>query len=142
MKKRTMPIVCRGIILAFLVILLLPGTKAMAASKKKKAMKAYAKYLAKQIPVNVSDSQYYNASFAPSNTNYVNCFFLHDINKDKVPELFTQTNVNLHWFNMKIFTYKSGKVKPYKIKGKGNAVFVDRATANGGFDFYICKKTL
>ena len=130
----------RCLLLSVLLLMMLPGRQAMAASQKSKAMKAYSKYLAKHLPDPSYERWFYDASFNPSNKDYASSFFLYDINKDKVPELFTYTIVNFRWFNVRIFTYKSGKVKPYKIKGAGKAEFIDRATAIGIYSFFICSK--
>ena len=136
----TRRIMKRTLLLTLLFLLLIPGTQAMAASKKKKAMKAYSKYLAKHVADPSYEKYFYDASFSPANKDYVSSFFLYDINKDNVPELFAFTSVNFRWFNVRIFTYKSGKVTPYKIKGVGDAVLTDRATANGSYNFYICSR--
>lgn len=130
----------RTLLLALLFLLLIPGTQALAASKKMKAMKAYSKYLAAHVADPSYEKYYDDASYSPENMDYVSSFFLYDINKDKVPELFAFTTVNFRWFNVRIFTYNNGNVKLYKIKGVGDAEFTDRATANGSYSFYICSK--
>lgn len=129
----------RGLFITMAVILLL-ATPVMAASKKKKAMKAYSKYLSTHIAPYINDRNWYDASYRPSKTNYASWFFICDINKDKVPELFTSTSINHRWFIVRIFTYKKGKVKPYKTANRSAAVFNNYSGASGHYYFYVCAK--
>ena len=129
----------RGILIT-LAVMLLFTTPVMAASKKQKAMKAYAKYLSSHTAPYISDRDWYDASYRPSNIDYVSYFFLCDINKDKVPELFTLTGINHRWFNVRIFTYKKGKMKPYKTVNNSDALFYDYSGASGHYYFYVCAK--
>lgn len=100
---------------------------------------AYASYLSKYPALTISDSNYYDASYSPSNTNYISAFALHDIDEDGVPELIARTDVNFRWNNIRIYTYKNGSVQPMKFYEGGNVMFYNRATANGGYYFYVCK---
>ncbi len=128
------------VVFALFLLLVVPTTPAMAASKKTKAMKAYAKYLQTHKAVVVSDYQYSNASYSPSDLSFINSFFLHKVDADTVPELFTLTKVNFRCFIIRIFTYKSGQVQLYKLSSGEDAEFYDSAVACGSYHFFICKK--
>lgn len=124
-----------------LVVVISPtGMEVHAASLKAKAAKnAYATFLSKHKSVSISDQNYYDAAFSKKDKSYVSCFATTDIDKDGIPELITQTNVNFRWYVVRIYTYKNKKVKPYKFSNNKNAVFDNCATAAGGYYFYICK---
>ena len=132
--------IIKRILLLTLTVSILLAMPAMAASKKKKALKVYAKYLALHEAPYISDRNYYNASYRPSNLNYVSYFTTYDLNRDKVPELFTLTSINHRRFIVRIYTYKKGKMKPYKYAGGANAVLDDYCGASGHYTIFICKK--
>lgn len=135
MKKRITVI---SLIVAIVLCSGMSSNVAEAASKKAKAKKAYASFLAKRSAPKIDDSDFNDAGFALDNKDYVSCFSLYDIDKDKTPELITCTNVNFRWSIVRIYTYKNSKVTPYKFSDGEDAVFDDRATANGAYSFYIC----
>ncbi len=140
-KKGLLRVVCPALII-FLIFSALQvsqgGLEASAASKVS-AKKAYAAYLAKH-PAKEFGDKFYTADFQPKSKTYVNEFCLVDIDKDKQLELITRTNVNFRWFIIRVYEYKNGKVQKYKFKSGGNAVFNNRATAAGSYQFFICKK--
>lgn len=111
-----------------------------AATKATNAKKAYAQYLTRHPKAKIDDKDFYNAGFSLEDKSYVSCFSIYDIDNDKVPELIATTNVNFRWFIVRIYTYKNGKVVPYKFADGRNVVFHDSATANGAYSFYICEK--
>lgn len=115
------------------------GGMEVSAASKESAEKAYASFLAKHLAKDFGDS-FYTADFQPKDKTYVNEYCLVDIDKDKQPELITRTNVNFRWFIIRVYEYKDGKVKNYKFKSGSNAVFNDRATAAGAYQFSMCKK--
>ena len=134
----------RFLIFASVILLLssLVTADCMAAGSKKakKAKQVYASYLASHLPPKISDKNYYDAAYVSSNKTGVTCYMIHDLDKDKVPELITYTPINVRWFIIRIFTCKNGKVVPLKMENGADAVFDDCATANGSYSYYICKK--
>ena len=139
MKK----MVKRTVLMIMAVMMLLPATPAMAASKKtlrKRAIKTYATYLASHEAPRISERNYYDASYQPSNINYVSYFTTFDLNRDKVPELFALTSINHRYFIVKIYTYKKGKMQLYKYSDGQDAVLYDYCGASGHYFIMICKK--
>ena len=137
-KKITKKSIWFAILLAMIVIAA-PGNKVQAASAKVKAMKAYGKFLAKHPAKDFGD-KYYDASFSSDDTSYITSYFLYDMNKDRIPELITQTNVNFRWHIIRIYTYKNGKVTLCKFADGQDAVFDNNSSANGAYYFFVCKK--
>lgn len=117
----------------------LPGVPSQAASRKVKAMKAYAAFLAKH-PAEDVGTNYYDAGFGNVDTSGVNSYFLYDMDKNGVPELFTYTGVNFRHYIVRVYTWQSGKVVLCKFDNGQNAEFDNNSAANGSYGFYICKK--
>lgn len=131
----------RGFLTLFVLVMLLgllPGSDAHAASAKKKAMKAYASFLAKHPPRTFRN--YGDAAFSAEDKSYVNSYFLYDMDKNGVPELFTYTNVNARWYIVRVYTYRNKKVTLCKFADGCDAEFDNNASANGGYSFFICKQ--
>lgn len=140
-EKNRMRAVKKGIFALLCMVLLagiMPGKDVQAASAKKKAMKAYASFLAKHPSKTFKN--YGDAGFSSADKSYVNSYFLSDMDKNGVPELFTYTNVNFRWFIVRVYTYKNGKVTLCKFADGSDAEFNNNASANGSYNFYICKK--
>ena len=127
------------LVLLFLVIFCLAYTTDCDAANTKasKAKKAYASFLEKHPPVRISDSNFYDAAYKNPKTTAINSFIVHDLDKDKIPELITYTPVNFRWYIVRIYTYRKGKVIKYKFSNGKAAVFDNCAVANGGYTFYI-----
>ena len=123
--------------LLLLIFILLP-TNVQAASKSKKAMKAYATYLSKLEPDTFEVIM--AAGVYPNNRDAVRSFFLYDLDKDGVPELFTMQVLNFRYEIFKVFSYKSGKVTPFKFSNGSSVVFTNNHQANGSYHFWICNK--
>jgi len=129
-----MMFMCMSLFVAF------ESVEAQAATKKTKAKKAYASFLENHQRIVISDDDFYNAGYSLDNKTYVNSFATCDLNKDKIPELITITPVNFRWFIVRIYSYKNNKVTALKNEQGMRFELDDCATANGGYDFYICKK--
>ncbi len=117
-----------------------PG-KAEAASKKTKALKAYASVL-KKNPSRYKEmgDRFYDAAFTLYDDSYLDSFFLYDMDKNGVPELFTITYKNARWEIIRIYTWKNQRVRLCKFSDGTDAVFDNCHTANGAYYFSICKK--
>lgn len=132
----------RWILTAILLVSVLGiPQKVDAASKKASAVKAYASLL-KKNPSKYKEigSQYYDASFKLPDLSYLDSFFLYDLDKNGVPELFTITYVNARWEIIRVYTWKNNKVRSYIFSNGAEAVFNNCHTANGAYSFSICKK--
>ena len=114
--------------------------EAANAKAVKKAKRAYSAYLERHLPVNIPDSDFYDAAYINSKKNAVNSFVLYDLDKDKIPELITYTPINFRWYILRVKTYKKGKVVNCKFSDGSKAVFNNCAVANGAFCNYICKR--
>lgn len=100
--------------------------------------KAYADFLKKHPS---KSSKYFgDASYNPSDKSYVNSFFLYDIDKNNIPELFTYTTVNFRWHIIRVYTYQNGKVTAVKSTNGSKIEFNNSAVANGIYNFNICSK--
>lgn len=111
-----------------------------SAASNKTVQKAYGKFLKKYNAISISDRDFYDASYSPRNKSFIGSFALCDIDKDKTPELITQTNLNFKYAIIRIYKYKNGKVQLYKFKDKTNVEWIDSSTANGRYTWYVCNK--
>lgn len=98
----------------------------------------YAAYLTKHKAK--TSTHFADASYSMKNKKYVNEFFLYDVDKDGIPELFTFTTVNFRWHIVRILTCSGNKVIPYRFSDGSKAEFDNNAAANGGYSFHICSK--
>ena len=110
------------------------------AASNKTVRKAYEKFLKRHKTVSISDGDFYNAGFTQRNKGFISSFALCDIDKDKTPELITLSCLNFRWSVIRVYRYKNGKVILYQFKDKKKAEWDNRATANGTYNWYICKK--
>ena len=62
------------------------------------------------------------------------------MDKNGVPELFTCTYVNFRWEIIRVYTWKNHKVVLCNFSDGTEAVFNNCHTANGSYNFNICKK--
>ena len=135
----------RGIVFG-MTTLLITGATIMGASpvqakpSLKKTFAGYSTFLNKHKKIDIAEDDFYDARFSLDNKNYVNEFVLHDLDGDRRPELITYTPVNFRWNIVRIYTFKTGKVKAYKFSNGSKVVFDNCSTANGYYDFYICNK--
>ena len=131
---------CKRMMVFFLMLLvfvLLP-TNVQAASRSRKAMKAYAGYLSDLEPDTFEVIA--AAGIYPENRDAVRSFFLYDLDKDGVPELFTMQVLNFRYEIYKVFSYKSGKVTPFRFSDGSSVVFDNNHQANGNYYFWICNR--
>lgn len=112
--------------------------KCTVTVKKSNYAKAYAAFLKKHP--SKSSKYFYDASYSPSDKSFVSSFFLYDMDKNNVPELFTYTNVNFRWHIVRVYTYKNGKVTAVKSTAGSKMEFDNCAVANGSYSLNICKK--
>lgn len=98
----------------------------------------YAAYLTKYKAK--TSKHFADASYSMKNKKYVNEFFLYDVDKDSIPELFTFTTVNFRWHIVRVLTCSGNKVVPYQFSDGSKVEFDNNAAANGIYTFHICKK--
>lgn len=141
-RKKGMRNIMMLMCIALLVGILLPGIHTEAASKKKKALKAYTTFLKKHPSKlkEIENKGYYDAGFSLEDKSYIDEFVLYDIDKNGVPELFAFTYVNFRHYIVKVYTCQGGKVNVCKFADGTDAIFDNNAAANGSYTFSICKK--
>ncbi len=106
-------------------------------SKKKKAMKAYTKFLKK----NESKFTAVEGDTTTKNSeNYKKCssFMLLDLNKDGIAELITYHDVAYKTGNVYVYTYKKKKVKLLKDKNKNYAKVPLDSSGGGSHKIFAC----
>lgn len=110
------------------------------AASSRTVQKAYGEFLKKHKAISISDHDFYNAGYTPSNKSFIKSFALYDIDKDKIPELITTSCLNFRWSIVRIYRYKNGKVTFYKFRDRKKAEWNNCATANGAYVWYICNR--
>lgn len=124
------------IMVALMMCFVMSVPESAFAVSNSKVLHSYADFLAKHKAKNYD--QFFDAAFEPKGKSYVNYFTTIDIDKDGKEELLTHTIVNNYWAIVKIYKYKNGKVRPYKFASGKNAVFSQRATADGRHGLDVC----
>lgn len=120
-----------------LVAVCVPVPAQAKTSKKKKAMKAYTKFLSK----NESKFTAVEGDTATKNSeNYKKCsrFMLLDLNKDGIAELITYHDIAYKTGNLYVYTYKKGKVKLLKDKYKNYAKVQLNSSGGGAYNVFAC----
>ena len=144
-------IIKRILLSSLLLLLFIPGTQTLAASKKTKALKAYSKFLAKHESKFLSTIPQYGY-YSQTNSEKAQSaayFLLVDLDKNGIPELVTRHIVGYKFSILYVYTYKNGKVK----RVKNAAIFVDKtapyviqattytsAASGSGLTVFKCKK--
>ncbi len=128
------------ILFLFAVILAavcVPGSAQAKTSKKKKAMKAYTKFLSK----NQSKFTAVEGDTTTENSeNYKKCssFMLLDLNKDGIAELITYHDVAYKKGKLYVYTYKKKKVRLLKDKNKDYAKVPLDNSGGGKYNIFAC----
>lgn len=110
---------------------------AQAKASKKKAMKAYTKFLSK----NESKFKATEGDTATENSeNYKKCsrFLLLDLNKDGIAELITYHDIAYKTGNLYVYTYKKRKVRLLKDKYKNYAKVPLNSSGGGSYSIFAC----
>ena len=120
-----------------LVAVCVPVPAQAKTSKKKKAIKAYKKFLSK----NESNFTAVEGDTTTKNSeNYKKCssFMLLDLNKDGIAELITYHDTAYKKGTLYVYTYKKGKVRLLKDKNKNYAKVPLDSSGGGTYNIFAC----